>query len=59
MRRWMPDLDLRPSASFISSNEGDTPEFGETAIDVNQQLVLLASQHGRSPEGRLEQKQNR
>ncbi len=25
MRRWMPDFDLSPSASFISSNEGETP----------------------------------
>ena len=25
IRRWMPDLDLRSSASFISSNDGGTP----------------------------------
>ena len=27
IRRWMPDLDLRSSASFISSNEGGTPDL--------------------------------
>src|ERR1700753_2560368 len=25
IRRWMPDLDRRSSASFISSNDGGTP----------------------------------
>ena len=25
MSRWTPDLDLSASASFISSNEGETP----------------------------------
>ena len=25
IRRWMPDLDARSRASFISSNDGETP----------------------------------
>ena len=25
IRRWMPDLERRSSASFISSKEGETP----------------------------------
>jgi hypothetical protein len=33
MRRWIPDLDLRSSASFISSNEGGTPVLFQPLVD--------------------------
>ena len=43
--RWMPDLERRSSASFISSKEGGTPDFLQPLVDEAQQLELLAGQH--------------
>ena len=43
--RWMPDLERRSSASFISSKEGGTPDFLQSLVDEAQQLELLARQH--------------
>ena len=40
--RWMPDLERRSSASFISSKEGGTPALFEALMDEPQQLGLLA-----------------
>ena len=37
---------LQPSASFISSNEGETPVCAEMLVDEEQQLVLFLRQHG-------------
>ncbi len=35
--RWMPDLERKPSASFISSNDGDTP-FTKIADYIEKNL---------------------
>ena len=43
--RWMPDLERRSSASFISSKEGGTPDFGQALVDEAQEFELLAGQH--------------
>ena len=43
--RWMPDLERRSSASFISSKEGGTPDFLQALVDEAQKLELLAGQH--------------
>ena len=45
--RWTPLFDLRSSASFISSNEGETPVSRELGVDVEKQLMLLARQHAK------------
>ena len=47
IRRCTPLFDLRSSASFISSNEGETPVSGELGVDVEKQLMLLARQHAK------------
>src|SRR5579859_3465818 len=47
MRRWTPDLDFRPSASFISSKDGQTPDSPRRLLMNNSSsccfLVSIAS----------------
>ena len=42
--RWMPDLERKSSASFISSNEGGTPSFFKRSlINVSRSSCLRVS----------------
>jgi len=44
IKRWMPDLDFKPSASFISSNEGDTPPFfNDSSMNIRSSYCLRVS----------------
>ena len=45
--RWTPDLDLRSSASRISSKLGEMPPCLEALVDEQQQFTLLGGEHGR------------
>jgi hypothetical protein len=47
--RCTPDLDLRSSASFISSNEGETPVSAQAIVDEADELMLLAREHDLIP----------
>ncbi len=44
--RWIPDLERRSSASFISSNEGGTPLSLARSLMNLRKLELLAGEHG-------------
>ena len=45
--RWMPDLERRSSASFISSKEGGTPASLSRSWMNRNEFGLLARQHRR------------
>src|SRR5690242_9596812 len=62
IRRWMPDLDLRPKASFISSKEGETPPSESRRLMKTSSSycfrVSIGHLRGADPDGTLEQNQN-
>ena len=49
IRRWMPDLERRSSASFISSKDGGTPASFRRSWIKRKEFSLLARQHRRFP----------
>src|SRR5688500_10604778 len=51
MRRWMPDLERRSSASFISSNEGGTPDSFRRSLMNRRSSYCLRVSISTSPLG--------